>query len=51
MKSNRYEHEITVRFTAESDKEANQKMLELIVLTSNKNIIISSKGKLKKLKF
>ncbi len=51
MKSNRYEHEITVRFTAESDKEANQKMLELIILASQKTMIITSKGKLKKLKF
>lgn len=51
MKSKRYEHEITVRFTAESDKEANQMMLELIALAANKTMIISSKGKIKKLAF
>lgn len=51
MKSKRYEHEITIRFTAESDREANQKMLELIALAANKTMIISSKGKIKKLAF
>lgn len=51
MKSKRYEHEITIRFTAESDREANQKMLEFIILASQKNMTIASKGKIKKLAF
>lgn len=51
MKSNRYDREIKVAFTAKSDKEANQKMVELIVLAANKGMILTSIGKLKKLPF
>lgn len=51
MQAKRYKQTIQVTFTAKDIKEANAKMLNLVIGISDQTMIITAKGKIKELPF